>query len=292
MDTLVSSIHHITLCSGSAQADVDFFTGVLGQRLVKQAVLLDGNIPVYHFYYGNADAEPGSIATSFPYRHRRGRQGSGQVSMLTYAVPRGSLRVLGGAPGAARGARGRRRRAVRRRVRSRAHPAGQAFELMEADDPRRPWTTCTIGADVATRGFHAAVLSVREVAEAEQFFVDALGYRKVGVDGAYHRLALPGGAPAGLIDLHHEPERAPGSWAFAEGTFHHIAFAVQDDAQLVRQKELYEELGYTDASELKDRLYFHSMYVRAPGGILVECTRQRRRGLLHRRDSRGTGHPI
>jgi len=35
---------------------------------------------------------------------------------------------------------------------------------------------------------------------------------------------------------------------------------------------VYEELGYTDASEIKDRFYFHSMYVRSPGGILVECT--------------------
>ena len=278
MNTLVSSIHHITLCSGSAQADVDFFTGVLGQRLVKQAVLLDGSIPVYHFYYGNADAEPGSIATSFPYRHRKGRQGSGQVSTLTYAVPRGSLAFWAAhlaQQGALQGDVNERFGA--RFVRA-THPAGQAFELMEADDPRRPWTTCTIGADVAARGFHAAVLSVREVAEAEQFFVDALGFRKVGVDGAYHRLALPGGAPASLIDLHHEPDRAPGTWTFAEGTFHHIAFAVQDDAQLVSQKELYEELGYTDASELKDRFYFHSMYVRAPGGILVECTAPAGRG--------------
>ena len=60
-ETLVTGIHHITLCPGSAQEDLDFFTGVLAQRLVKQTVLLDGNIPVYHFYYGNADAEPGSI---------------------------------------------------------------------------------------------------------------------------------------------------------------------------------------------------------------------------------------
>ena len=64
----------------------------------------------------------------------------------------------------------------------------------------------------------------------------------------------------------------PGSWSFGEGTFHHIAFGVQNDEQLASQKALYEELGYTDASEVKDRYYFHSMYVRAPGGILVECT--------------------
>ena len=272
MDTPVTGIHHITLCPGGAQADVDFFTAVLGQRLVKQTVLLDGNIPVYHFYYGNASAEPGSIATSFPYRRRRGRRGSGQVSTLTYAVPRGAL-PFWVAHLAQHGALdgGVEERFGAALVRAR-HPAGQTFELMEADDPRRPWTTCAIGADVATRGFHAAVLSVREVTEAEQFFVDALGFHKIGVDGAFHRLGLPGGGPASLLDLHHQPDRAPGSWTFGEGTFHHIAFGVHDDDRLASQKALYEELGYTDASEVKDRYYFHSMYVRAPGGILVECT--------------------
>lgn len=272
METLVTGIHHITLCPGSAQDDVDFFTGVLGQRLVKQTVLLDGNIPVYHFYYGNAGAEPGSIATCFPYRRRKGRQGSGQVSMLTYSVPRGSLAFWAAhlaQHGALEGEPGERFGASFVRAR---HPAGQTFELMEADDARLPWTTCAIAAEVATRGFLGAVLSVREVAEAEQFFVDALGYRKIGVDGDHHRLALPGGGPANVIELHHQPDRAPGSWTFGEGTFHHIAFAVENDEQLINQKALYEELGYTDASEVKDRYYFHSMYVRAPGGILVECT--------------------
>ena len=81
------------------------------------------------------------------------------------------------------------------------------------------------------------------------------------------------GRPFGsIIDLHHEPDRAPGSWGFGAGTFHHIAFGVDNDEALFAQKALYEELGYTDASEVKDRFYFHSMYVRSPGGILVECT--------------------
>jgi hypothetical protein len=37
------------------------------------------------------------------------------------------------------------------------------------------------------------------------------------------------------------------------------------------QKGIYDELGYTDCSEVKDRNYFHSIYCRCPGGILVEC---------------------
>jgi glyoxalase family protein len=113
---------------------------------------------------------------------------------------------------------------------------------------------------------------VRDVEETERFFVEALGLRKVGVDGAYHRLEIPGAGLASVVDLHHEPDRPAGSWGFGAGTAHHIAFNVHTDEALVRQKSLYEELGYTDASELKDRFYFHSMYVRAPGGVLVECT--------------------
>jgi len=91
MSTLVKGIHHITQCPGPAQQDVDFCTQVLGQRLVKQTVLMDGNIPIYHFYYGNAGAEPGSIATSFPYSRKAGRAGSGQISILSYTIPRGTI---------------------------------------------------------------------------------------------------------------------------------------------------------------------------------------------------------
>src|SRR5438309_935980 len=101
---------------------------------------------------------------------------------------------------------------------------------------------------------------------------DALGFRKVGVDGSYHRFEVSGTGPGRIVDLYVEPERAPGSWGFGAGTAHHIAFNVETDDALAKQKAVYEEIGYTDASEIKDRFYFHSMYVRSPGGILVECT--------------------
>ena len=124
----------------------------------------------------------------------------------------------------------------------------------------------------ATRGFFAAVLSVRDVREQESFLTEALGFRRVGVDGPYHRFEIPGGGRARVLDLLHEPDRPGGSWGFGAGTVHHIAFNVETDDALQRQKAIYEELGFTDASDLKDRYYFHSLYVRSPGGILVECT--------------------
>jgi glyoxalase family protein len=272
MSTLVRGIHHITQCPGPAQQDVDFCTQILGQRLVKQTVLMDGSIPIYHFYYGNADAEPGSIATSFPYSRKQGRAGSGQISLLSYAVPRGTVPFWRQHLERRSVEHGGIQERFGRKYLRMQHPAGMQYEVVEADDPRRPWTTGEISADVATRGFFGAVMSVRCIEEQEQFFVEALGFRKLGVDGAYHRFEAASGGPGSIIDLHHEPDRAPGSWGFGSGTFHHIAFGVDNDEALFAQKALYEELGYTDASEVKDRYYFHSMYVRSPGGILVECT--------------------
>src|SRR5687768_13181978 len=145
MDTRLKGIHHITLCPGGAQEDVDFFTTVLGHRLVKQTVLMDGSIPVYHFYYGNADADVGSITTSFPYSRKRGRPGSGQVSMTSYAVPPGTLSFWAGhfnRHGVEHGGIEERFGTAYIRLR---HPAGLQLEVVEQRrDARRPWTTCEI----------------------------------------------------------------------------------------------------------------------------------------------------
>jgi glyoxalase family protein len=273
MDTRLKGIHHITLCPGGAQEDVDFFTRVLGQRLVKQTVLMDGSIPVYHFYYGNADADPGSILTCFPYSRRVGRRGTGQIGVTSYSVPVGSASFWLDHFNR----HGVQHDGIQERFGARSirvtHPAGLLLEVVEnPGDTRRPWTTGEISADVAIRGFFGAVMSMRDVEEQEVFLVDALRFRKVGVEGAYHRFEIPGGGPDRTIELLHEPGRPQGSWTFGAGTAHHIAFNVETDDALIEQKAQYEELGYTDTSEVKDRFYFHSMYVRSPGGVLVECT--------------------
>jgi glyoxalase family protein len=152
------------------------------------------------------------------------------------------------------------------------HPAGLLLEFVEsANDARVGWTTSEISADVANRGFFGPVLSVRELDEQERFLVDALGFSKTGSEGPYHRFEVGDGGPVKTLILHHEPDRNQGSWGFGAGTGHHIALEVESDEALATQKGLYEELGYTDCSEIKDRNYFHSIYVRSPGGILTEC---------------------
>jgi glyoxalase family protein len=272
MNYPATGYHHITACASGAQQDVDFFTGIVGQRLAKQTVLMDGRFPHYHLYYSNANIEPGSIMTTFPYSRLMGRRGSGQVQSITYTVPRGTLPFWQEHFERRKVEYGPIEERFGQRFIRFNHPAGMAFEVLEdKDDARIGWSTPDIGQGEAVRGFHGTVLSVRDVSEQEKFLVEALGFRKTGVDGRYHRFEIDSGGANKTLILLHEPDRAPGSWTFGAGTVHHIALWVADDEAMAAQKAIYEELGYTDASEIKDRFYFHSMYVRSPGGILVEC---------------------
>ena len=272
MEYQVTGVHHITLCADGAQEDIDFCTQVMGQRLIKQTILFDGRYAHYHLYYANASAEPGSVMTTFPYKRIKGRQGSGQIEATAYTVPQGTVKFWADQLKRHNVSNGGNQERFGQAFIRFKHPSGLQFEVIEeANDRRKPWTTNEVSKDVAMRGFLGAVLSVREILETERFFVDAIGMKKVGQDGAYHRFIIGTGGAAKTIDLLHEPDRPAGSWIFGSGTGHHLALEVADDDALAAQKGIYDELGYTDCSEIKDRMYFHSIYCRCPGGILVEC---------------------
>lgn len=289
----VTGIHHITACAGGAQEDIDFFTQIVGLRMVKQTVLMDGSIPIYHLYYANAKAEPGSVMTTFPYGRKTGRQGSGQVRATAYSAPKGSLpfwkehfhryKIENG---------GIQERFGQKYIRFQ-HPARLAFEIIEdPNDKREGWVTEEIGARESVRGFHGTVLLMREVAESERFFTEALGFRKTGQEGKFHRLEVGEGGPGKTLIFEHDPDRPAGSWGFGAGTVHHVALAVGSREELEEQKGIYEELGYTDASDIKDRYYFHSMYTRSPGGILVECSCSQAGGFYRDEDEMHLGSKL
>src|SRR5262249_52837396 len=185
MNYPLTGYHHITLCAGGAQEDVDFFTGIVGLRMAKQTVLMDGKIPIYHLYYTNANIEPGSVMTSFPYSRKAGRKGSGQVQATTFSVPKGSLPFwMEHFTRFKIGHTGLQERFGQQYVRF-SHPCGLEFEMLEdPTDTREGWTTPEIGKKEAVHGFYGPVLSVRETAETKRFLTEDLGFRKTGVDGA------------------------------------------------------------------------------------------------------------
>src|SRR5213595_1710206 len=90
LSTDILGIHHVTAIADDPQRNIDFYTGVLGLRLVKLTVNFD-DPRSYHLYYGDEKGSPGTILTFFawPGAHR-GRIGAPQVTTTAFAVPANS----------------------------------------------------------------------------------------------------------------------------------------------------------------------------------------------------------
>ena len=91
MKPTILGIHHITAIASDPQRNLDFYTGVLGLRLVKKTVNFD-DPGTYHFYFGDDQGRPGTILTFFPWPGALpGRRGTGQVNTTSFAIPEGSV---------------------------------------------------------------------------------------------------------------------------------------------------------------------------------------------------------
>lgn len=267
----IRGLHHVTATVGDAQPDLDFYTGVLGQRLVKKTVNFD-NHHVYHFYYGNEAGSPGTIMTTFPYRPmgvRVGTHGAGQITVTSFSVPDGALPFwrerlkAAGIP-----FHDERTEFGEESVRF-PDPSGLTLRLVASrGDARAPWLRPGIAAEAAVRGIHGVTLLVRDPAATIAFVQSLMEAVVVGETGAATRLAVNGDTPGRLLEIAKAGD-APTA-VNGLGTVHHVAFAVDDADQ---QLELRRELLRRDikVTEVLDRQYFRSIYFREPGGVLFEA---------------------
>ncbi len=272
--TIVTGIHHCTICVGAAQEDIDFMTKVIGQRLIKQTVLFDGTAPIYHLYYANKYAEIGTVMTTFPFKQASvfGRRGTGQIAATAYSVSEDAIEDFWPTHLEKHGVKhsGIQTRFGQRYIRF-SEPSGNVYELVgDNRDRRAGWTTDEISEANSVKGFNATVMSVRELDNQHDYLTIGLGFEKSATDGKYTRYDIQGGGPCKTVILEYNPDTPAGSWTFGAGTPHHVAFAVANDEVQAKLKAYLEGLGYTDASESKDRNYFHSVYCRSPGGVLTE----------------------
>jgi len=269
MDKPIRSLHHVTATVSDAQDDLDFYTGLLGQRLVKKTVNFD-NTRVYHFYYGDEKGTPGTIMTTFPYGQqgvRQGTHGSGQITVTSFSVPAGSLPFwvdrlsYAGVPFTAEDS-GFGEDALRFR-----DPSGLTIRLVEGRaDTRMPWRKQDIDDARALRGIHSVTLTVPEPKKTLAFMNELMETSVVGEREGGLRVAVNGDAPGRLVEIVRDADRAGINGV---GTVHHVAFAVDDpDQQLEVQRELRRR--GVQVTDVMDRQYFKSIYFREPGGVLFE----------------------
>jgi glyoxalase family protein len=270
----IRGTHHLTFCVGGAQEDYDFHVRLLGLRSVKKTVLFDGEIPIYHLYYGNREGDASTLLTSFPYRQAgwMGKRGTNQLKTLMLSVPASAT----GFWADRLSDKGVEHEVVTRFGKERvcfAHPCGIPYEIVGVsdDDPRTPYEAHGVTADVAIRGAYGTTCSVREPDLQAFFITEGMGGAQTGSEGKHHEFTIGTDEGHGrILELVEEPELPQGSWTFGEGTIHHQAFDVHDADNQQVVKDWLVGLGFTDVSESKDRGYFFSMYMRSPGGALCE----------------------
>jgi glyoxalase family protein len=269
MQSRVLGLHHITAIAGNARRNLEFYTKVLGLRLVKKTVNFD-DPGTYHFYFGDEQGTPGSILTFFPWEGiKQGHTGTGMATEIGYSVPSGSLDFWLEHLQRYKVKHDEQNEKFGEKYISFRDPDGLKINLIvpENDDSRKPWATNEIDKDVATRGFHSVTLMLKNVTPTAKILTDIFGYKLLKQDGMNYRFSTDAIENASIVDIIEAPGVAAG--VVAGGTNHHVAFRVKDDTILMDYREKIESIGLNITPKI-DRDYFFSLYFREPGGILFE----------------------
>jgi glyoxalase family protein len=255
----LEGIHHITAITGDAPANVEFYVGVLGLRMVKKTVNQD-DPTVYHLFYADEHGSPGSDLTFFEYPGAApGKAGAGMVHRIVWRVASGAaldfweqrLRDHGVATERADGG-----------LRF-ADPEGLEHELVVStvDDEPLVGGAPDVPRELALQGFDGVRAYTYDPAASERLLRETLGF----TDGGDGRWEVRGERRRGFYVYDAAPDVGPRQGA---GTVHHVAFAsAMEDHEAWGQRVAR---GGARPTPVIDRFYFRSIYFREPSGVLFE----------------------
>jgi glyoxalase family protein len=265
----ILGLHHVTAIAGEARENLQFYTHVLGMRLVKRSVNQDSP-GTYHLFYADAVAHPGTDLTFFPWPEMApAKAGIGLTMEVSLAIPTGSLEFWierlessGVKTAAIEARRGERCLPF-------ADPHGLPLVLAETADDREfvAWDKSPIAANRQVMGLHSVRLWERSLEETSTLLTRVLGFEELGAEDGWHRFGVHGGGSGRFLEIRELPETARGSWG--TGGVHHIAWRVADLAAelAVRERIAAAQRRPTDVI---DRFWFKSVYFLEPGGALFE----------------------
>ena len=298
----VLGIHHITAIARNPQRNIDFYSGLLGMRLVKLTVNFD-DPTTYHLYYGDSVGHPGTILTFFPWSEApTGHRGTGQVTAISFLIPSGSMSYwIDRLKRNGISFVGPSKRFSDEFV-SFHDPDGLMLELISSpssNDSRRQrqqllqqtdnniWKESPVSKEHAIRGFHSATLSEEGYERTSSLLADTMGFKLVAKDNKEDRFRFgiveknnsnpedsgtdyssSSSSIGSFVDIVCQPEISRGYIGI--GTVHHIAWRATNDRHQIDLRKRIVQKAHLNPTPVIDRIYFHSVYFREPGGILFE----------------------
>jgi len=267
--TDVTGLHHITCISGPAQDNVDFYSGVLGMRLVKKSVNQDSP-GTYHLFYADGEGHPGTDITFFPWPDMPpAKEGAGLATEVSLAIPLGAIEYWTDRLAEHRVAVGEIE--IRRGTSAVTFrdPHGLPLALHETGDDREftSWPESPVPAEKQIRGLHSVRLWERELGASAAFLTGVLGFVDIGAEQEWHGFEIGGGGSGRYVEIREIPGADRGRWG--TGGVHHVAWRVPDDKSELEVRERLER-ARRRPTEVIDRFWFKSVYFLEPGGVLFE----------------------
>lgn len=273
MVTHLKGIHHVTAITSSAEKNYQFFTNVLGMRLVKKTVNQD-DIQTYHLFFADDEGNPGTDMTFFDFPGiPKGKHGTNEIYRTGLRVPSDEALAYW----------------VKRFDRLGIEHKGISYQFgtkvlsfVDFDDqqyqlvsdqnntgvkPGIPWQDGPIPLEYAITGLGPIHVRVTDVAFFKRVLEEVLLFREVDKNGSYSLFEVGDGGNGAQVIVEHNVVLPLAQQGF--GTVHHAAFRVENRSVLEEWIERMPQFGF-QTSGYVNRHFFESLYARVAPQILFE----------------------
>ena len=269
----LKGIHHVTAITSSAEKNYEFFTYVLGMRLVKKTVNQD-DIQTYHLFFADDKGSAGTDMTFFDFPGiPKGVHGTNEISKTSFRVPSDAALEYW----------------VKRFDRLEVKHTGikeqfgkKTLSFVDFDDQQyqlisdefnkgiesgTPWQKGPIPLEYAITGLGPVFVRIANFDYFKEMLEKVLLFRETAADGSFHLFEVGEGGNGASVIVEYNTVLPQARQGY--GTVHHAAFRVEDRSVLDEWTERMSSFGFPTSGYV-NRHFFESLYARVAPQILFE----------------------
>lgn len=269
----LKGIHHVTAITSSAEKNYEFFTNVLGIRLVKKTVNQD-DIQTYHLFFADDKGSAGTDMTFFDFPGiPKGTHGTNEIFKTAFRVPTDEalhywIKRFDKYDVKHRGIKEQ----FGKKTLSFVDFDDQQYMLISDEHNEgiasgTPWQNGPVPLEFAITGLGPIHIRIAEFDRLKEVLEKAMLMREIDQAGSLHLFEMGQGGNGAQVIVEHNLLLPSGRQGF--GTVHHVAFRVEDTAALNEWISRMQDLQF-NTSGYVDRFFFESLYARVARGVLFE----------------------
>jgi glyoxalase family protein len=269
----LKGVHHVTAITSSAEKNYDFFTNVLGMRLVKKTVNQD-DIQTYHLFFADDKGSAGTDMTFFDFPGiPKGVHGTNEISKTSFRVPTDAALEYW----------------VKRFERLEVKHTGikeqfgkKTLSFVDFDDQQyqlisdevnkgvesgTPWQKGPIPLEYAITGLGPVFVRIANFDYFKEMLEKVLLFKETAGEESFHLFEVGEGGNGASVIVEYNPILPQARQGY--GTVHHAAFRVEDRTVLDEWTERLSSFGFSTSGYV-NRHFFESLYARVAPQILFE----------------------